>query len=298
MTVSESVLETEASNSQGMHYSLMIKKVLISTFFCVCVFFTKTVIANESGGSSPSVNCPGSSKAETAFVHHIIDGDTLVLTNGKKVRLLGINTPEVNFRKPGKSQPLAVQARQRLQEMLPDGSQVSLIFDQRRKDRYKRLLAFVRYLDKEGIEQDIGEQLLKQGLAWQYLILPNQLCWSDYRHAENKAYSQQKGVWDSANYQTGRAGLIRLTHKKREYKRVVGQITSIEHSEKNYWFILDEKLWIGIAKKDARHFGEGIGKIKNGSLIQVSGWLYQSYGNLRIKVRHPQAIRLVGNHSQ
>jgi len=284
-----------------MQKSLKIKKVLISTFFCVCLSLTPAVVANKDDTNSSQINCPSSDEAvnnrgygaEAAFVHHITDGDTLVLTNGERVRLLGINTPEVNFRNPEKSQPLAIDARNRLKQMLPDGSRVTLIFDQRKKDRYKRQLAFIRYTDEQGNELDIGEQLLEQGLAWQYLILPNQLCWQNYREAETKAYKNQIGVWDKTYYQIEKASRIISGDKKRQYRRIAGKVTASEHSKKNYWFIIDDNVWLGIAKKDSHYFNEAIEKIKNGTLIQISGWMYRSYGKLRIKARHPQALRFL-----
>ncbi|MCP4413163.1 MAG: thermonuclease family protein [Gammaproteobacteria bacterium] len=280
------------------------KKVLLSTFFYACLLlpFTAIITSPETvGASTVFSNCPDISykkstkNIKTAFVHHITDGDTLVLTDGKKVRLLGINTPEVDFNKLEQSQPLGISARNRLQELLPDGTQVTLIFDQRKKDRYKRLLAFVRYTNNEGVEIDTGEVLLKEGLAWQYVILPNQLCWKNYRQAETKAYEKQTGVWNKRNYQTERAATTFLSDQKRQYKRLSGTVTAIEHSSKNFWFIIDDIIWFGIARKDANYFADEIENIKKGTSLQVSGWMYRSYEKLRIKARHPQAIRILLN---
>ncbi len=301
---SESVLETEAPSSYRMIISFLKKKVLLSTFFYASFFLSFIIIfacAETVYASTAVTNCPDNSyrkstkNIKTAFVHHITDGDTLVLTDGKKVRLLGINTPEVNFHKPEQSQPLGISARSRLQELLPDGTQVTLIFDQRKKDRYKRLLAFVRYTNNEGVEIDTGEVLLKEGLAWQYLILPNQVCWKKYRQAETKAYEKQSGVWDKRNYQTERAANTSLSDQKRQYKRLSGTVTAIDHSSKNFSFIIDETIWLGIARKDANNFAGEIENIKKGTSLHVSGWMYRSYEKLRIKVRHPQAIRILRN---
>jgi len=272
----------------------------MSTFFYACLLLPNLSITDPETlyAATTQVNCPdtsyrkSTSNVKSAFVHHIIDGDTLVLTDGKKVRLLGINTPEVSFQKRQQSQPLGISARSRLQEMLPDGSQVTLIFDQRKKDRYKRLLAFVRYKNNEGVEIDTGEVLLREGLAWQYLILPNHLCWQHYRQAETKAYEKQSGVWDKRNYQTERAATTTLSNQKRQYKRLLGTVTATDHSAKNYWFIIDDTVWLGIARKDTHYFGSEIGSIKKGTSLLISGWMYRSYQKLRIKARHPQSIRI------
>lgn len=264
---------------------LLIKKVLISTFFCVCLSLSSTgfIWANTA------TSCPDSHAASEFTVHHITDGDTLVLNNGERVRILGINTPEVNFKKPERSDPMAIEARQRLQQLLPDGTRVRLVFDERKKDRYKRLLAFVRY----GNDLDVGEQLLEEGLAWQYLILPNQLCWQRYRKAEDKAFNNGLGVWNTDNYRIRNASDAEVSGKKRQYARLRGEITGTEHSSKNYWFIIDDRVWIGISRKDAsQHFG-GMEQYQIGQSILVSGWMYKSYDKIRIKPRHPQAIRIL-----
>ncbi len=128
----------------------MIKKVLISTFFYTCLNLSTSFAANNIEQYTTDSSCPDTMgvgiNAQEGFVHHITDGDTLVLQNEQRVRLLGIDTPEVDFRHPEKSQPLGINARNSLKHMLPDGSRVYLIFDQRKRDRYKRLLAFVLYV--------------------------------------------------------------------------------------------------------------------------------------------------------
>ena len=53
-----------------------------------------------------SVLLPGSLSAgdhSTAKVAYVIDGDTVILNSGERVRLLGINTPEIAHKKPGVS---------------------------------------------------------------------------------------------------------------------------------------------------------------------------------------------------
>jgi len=302
LIASENVLETEAPSSFSMTNSFLNKKVLFSTFFNACLLLSFSSIHSSAEtlySSTEVTSCPdngyrgSATNVQTATVHHITDGDTLVLSDGKKIRLLGINTPEVDFHKPERSQPLGIQARSRLQEMLPDGTKIHLIFDQRKKDRYKRLLAFVRYNNNEGVEVDTGEVLLKEGLAWQYLILPNHLCWQNYRNAETQAYLNQSGVWDERNYATERATTASLSDKKRQYKRLSGTVTAIDHSSKNYWFVIDNNIWLGIARKDEHYFADEIGNINKGTSLVISGWMYRSYEKLRVKVRHPQAIRIL-----
>src|SRR4030042_6833798 len=85
------------------------------------------------------------SNAETFRVKRVIDGDTLLLTNGERVRLIGVDTPETKHpKKP--VERFGKEAYLFTKEMV-EGKEVRLEFDQQRKDRYGRLLAYVYLTD-------------------------------------------------------------------------------------------------------------------------------------------------------
>ena len=107
---------------------------------------------------------------EWAEVSYVYDGDTVRLSDGRKVRLIGINTPEIGH--DGQvSEPLGDAARQALQGLLVGQPQVALRYEEDRRDRYGRLLAHLYLLDQRNVQ----ELLLSGG--WQQrlrsrLILP------------------------------------------------------------------------------------------------------------------------------
>ncbi len=70
-------------------------------------------------------------------VKRVYDGDTISLDNGQRVRLLGINTPEVEGRHKN-SEPGGIAAKEWLQQQLESG-QVYLEFDQAKRDTPGRL---------------------------------------------------------------------------------------------------------------------------------------------------------------
>ena len=80
--------------------------------------------------------------ATHARVARVIDGDTIVLTNGAHVRLVQIDTPE-----PGTSECYSRAAGRELRRLLPAGAQVMLEADPRldQVDRYGRLLRYVHH---------------------------------------------------------------------------------------------------------------------------------------------------------
>lgn len=61
--------------------------------------------------------CPLPVKPQQVAVRQVLDGDTVRLSDGRSVRLIGINAPELG-RKGRPSEPYAEAARQRLQALI------------------------------------------------------------------------------------------------------------------------------------------------------------------------------------
>jgi len=87
-----------------------------------------------------------SSATEWVSVKWVDDGDTILLTDGRRVRYIGINAPEVAHAKYGQSaEPFGKKAFE-ANKALVYGKKVRLEFDREAKDHYGRLLAYV-YLE-------------------------------------------------------------------------------------------------------------------------------------------------------
>jgi micrococcal nuclease len=98
--------------------------------------------------------------SRTAQVSHVIDGDTIILDTGEKVRLIGIDTPEVG-------QPCYAAAAA-FSASLVLNKKVDLEFDIDRHDLYGRLLAYV-YIN----DIFVNGSLLKAGYAKPLRFPPN-----------------------------------------------------------------------------------------------------------------------------
>ncbi len=91
-------------------------------------------------------------------VQRVIDGDTLLLEDRTRVRLIGVNTPEMKT-DDGVPQPWAVEATE-FTESFVKGKRVHLQFDRERLDQFERTLAYVRVGDLM-----LNEELVRAGLA-------------------------------------------------------------------------------------------------------------------------------------
>src|SRR5690606_38338142 len=106
--------------------------------------------------------CPAPERLPQVAVAQVIDGDTLRLTDGRSVRLIGLNTPELG-RKGRVAEPLADAARNHLQQLVKasDG-RLGLRMGREARDRYGRVLAHA--YDVQG--NNLEAALLAQGLGF------------------------------------------------------------------------------------------------------------------------------------
>lgn len=111
--------------------------------------------------------------AKQYHCHHVYDGDTLTLDGGDRVRLLGIDTPELK-----EKQPFAVEAKEYAKRYC-HGRDIWLTFDEntvradneKNKDHYGRLLAFIWVQLEDNTKKQwlcINEGLVASGLAHAY----------------------------------------------------------------------------------------------------------------------------------
>jgi endonuclease YncB( thermonuclease family) len=124
--------------------------------------FVVLFLAVAAGAVSDTAAHSARDTATPAHVARVIDGDTIQLTSGVRVRLVQIDTPEV-----GTGECFSRAAARELRALLPDGAAVRLEADPRldRVDRYGRLL---RYVIRDG--RNLNLELVRRGAAtvWFY----------------------------------------------------------------------------------------------------------------------------------
>ena len=131
---------------------------------------------------------------ETGKVQRVYDGDTVLLSDGRKVRYLGINTPEWQ-------EPFYLKAK-RLNESLVMGKDARLEFDEERVDKYGRLLA---YLYVGG--QMINAKLIEDGLAHAFFIPPNRKYNALLLKLQADAREHKLGIWSKR----GKMSVLKIT---------------------------------------------------------------------------------------
>lgn len=136
------------------------------------------------------------------LVTRAVDGDTLVLETGERVRLIGIDTPEMHesdklYRDSDSSQQdieiIKAMGRQSYEftKRLVEGKRVSLEFDVEKQDRYKRMLAYV-YL-KDGTF--VNAEIVKQGYASLMTYPPNVKYVDLFTRLYKEARENNRGLW-------------------------------------------------------------------------------------------------------
>ena len=244
--------------------------------------------ASLAASISPSIHaedCAPTAPLQAAALHHVIDGDTVALADGRHVRLIGINAPELGHN--GKAgEPLGAVAKSALAKLL--GPTIYLQPGEEPRDHYGRMLAHVFQHQHGG---SVEALLLQQGLAQQIFIPPN-VALSDCLHrAEKVARSAGRGVW-AEPYFAPRDVRI-LTVDDAGYRRVRLTITAAHSDRRGWWLETNGPLVLRLAHRDLDSFS-GKPKAWIGRQWVVRGWVVYRRGDPSAKTlgRAPLLLNL------
>ena len=234
-----------------------------------------------------AADCPASHTDERVQVVYVYDGDTLKLQDGRRVRLIGINTPEIG-RNDATPKPFATDARDTLQALLDAGNRKLLLqYGAERRDHYGRLLAHA-FLENG---ENIAVHLLQQGLATTLVVPPNTWAQDCYQEHEDRARSADRGLWGLADYRTQDA--LKLPPGTRGFRIVRGRVSEIRQSRHNIWVDIDGRLVVRIPRKDLVNFDPDYLEHLVGHSVETRGWVKQDRDGLRLTARHPAALDII-----
>jgi micrococcal nuclease len=124
-------------------------------------------------------------------VTRVVDGDTIEVAGGERVRLIGVDTPETK----DPSRPVGCygkEASRFTSSLLPAGSSVRLVGDVEQRDRYGRLLAYV-YRRSDALF--VNAELLRRGFAQLLTIPPNVAHTDQFVAIAGQAREGAQGLW-------------------------------------------------------------------------------------------------------
>lgn len=153
---------------------------------------TRSPAATATAAAPPATEPPLSAGPtqpgglESVAVAKVIDGDTIELAGGRRVRYIGINTPE-------RDQPYYAEATDTNRQLV-GGKQVYLEFDVETFDQYGRSLAYV-WVD--GLLAN--REIVARGFANAYTVPPNVKYDAEFRAAEQAARAAERGLWAGAD---------------------------------------------------------------------------------------------------
>lgn len=236
--------------------------------------------------ATPACEPPGAPAAWPAGqrpvkVSYVIDGDTVILADKRRVRLIGIDTSEIG--RDGKAdQPFARVARHALVALIDaSGDEVRLIPGQERLDRYGRTLAHLF----SGDGDNLVAELLRQGLGYHIAFPPNLAFLDCYAESQAAARAARLGLWSLPAKRSHE-----LPRRFAGFARVRGRVKGVRLERDTILLRMSGDLTLRVAGDDRDAFDLADLLSRAGQNVEVSGWIYPYHGRLRMKLRHPSAL--------
>jgi len=236
-------------------------------------------------------------------VKRVIDGDTVVLSDDQHVRLIGINTAEMNYGK-GAPQPYAADAKQALQRLVNGSKQLYLSYGNEKKDHYGRALAHLygdHSIDSAADGSldnptNFAALLLGGGLGFFIAIPPNLTHLSCFQQLESQARVNRLGLWQGFSEQP----VIQGESLKTGFQLVTGKIVNVTHDRAAWWLAFDGPLVLRVSVKHMRYFDEKTLLALSGKTIIARGWIIdrgikyknhpKGYRRWMMNVSHPLSV--------
>jgi len=214
----------------------------------------------------------------------VYDGDTVRLSDGRKIRLLGINTPEIEHSKQTE-QAGGEAAKKWLTQQLSN-TRIRLEYDQEKKDKYQRVLAHIH--TEQGVH--INRELVRLGFASVSIYPPNLKYTAELLAAEQWAEQNQLGIWNYSEYKPKLTNELRYSNK-RGWQRITGFVISQKNTTKSRYLQVGDNFYVRIKKEHIQYF-DALDLLK-GKKIEVRGWVNKYKNGFSMLVRHPSAVKVL-----
>ena len=239
--------------------------------------------------AGPAEHLPASG---TAVVKAVMSGDTVILGDGRVLRLSGIQAPRiVQSRARAHTWPLAAEARAALAQLV-QGRTVTLYVPGARQDRHDRLLA--QLVRDDGLW--LQGEMLGRGWVRAYAAPDLKDLGAEMYGLEQAARAARRGIWDNRFYairdQNG------LGHDLDSFQLVEGRVLSVSFGKGQIYLNFGQN-WrtdfsVRVPRHGVRSFRQvhGDPHLLQGRLVRVRGWLYRHSGP-EIEIAFPEQVEVL-----
>lgn len=253
-------------------------------------FFVFFILFFSSAQARTSCSPNRLSAPEKVTVKWVYDGDSLLLTDKRKIRIIGIDTPETRHHKQ-KAQAYGAKAREALRELLKTFNyQVELRYEKERFDKYYRVLAHVYLADGTNI----STWMLEQGYAKTLPFPPNIKLADCYKISEEKAQQKSLKIWRYKSHKIRDA--VSLPRRINGYVRLKGNISKIKRYKKSLIMELESNsktpIQLKIKKKSLSYFTKIDSDYLQNKTIIVTGILKNKKRKRTIYLNHSSQIKI------
>ncbi|WP_230874710.1 thermonuclease family protein [Methylomonas sp. LL1] len=217
-------------------------------------------------------------------VEKVFDGDTILLSNGQKVRLLGVNTPEVAGRNKN-AEAGGEQAKAWLKSRL-EHHKVRLEADVEKQDKYQRTLAHVFGEDK----LHINLELVRRGLATVSIYPPNLKYVDALLKAQQGAEQARLGIWRDSVYMPQAFDALTADNYK-GWKRITGPIQGVKQTRKYSYLRFSDRVAVRIENASLNLFP--VLQSYVGKSVEARGWVIRQKDRFVVPVRHPGEFKIL-----
>lgn len=214
---------------------------------------------------------------EPVRIQRVTDGDTVVLEDGRKVRIIGINAPELSKKSEGKLRGEAQAASALIQQMISESTDAALVLGDDSKDRYGRVLGHIVF-DRT---RSLASELILHGLAAATAVSPNTRCAEHNLRMETQARTKGLGIWQYPN----NPWFAKSTGVKsiQGFHILTGLVEDVRKGKRYWEFQLANGILIRakhslLSSKDATDLQQ--------KTVEVRGWFGRHDGFTSVRLHH------------
>ncbi len=228
--------------------------------------------------------CPSPQPCAEVQVAQVIDGDTLELSDGRRVRLVGLDTPEL-ARRERPAEPFALAAQEALQAIVArNRGRLALCVAPQTEDRYGRLLAHL--YDAGG---SVAAQLLAAGWALPLTIAPNTMQLTCYQRMSRTAQAAMRGAWGAHGF--GPFAVTELEPSASGLLQVHGRVSQLRLRGARPYLVLDRRLKLRLPR-NPKAWPEWLNPDLRGQSLSFRGRIKSRLDGLSAWVGHPSSVEI------